>query len=77
MQHDFNISTGALESHALTDLALKDARIGDFLVEICKTGGPMEVALAFLVREKKIAAAVSLILIFFDLVLNMYYSVNE
>lgn len=62
MQDDFNISTGALESLAFR----KDkkerkakARENDFLFEICKEGGPMEVALKFLKEKKKIPLPVS------------------
>lgn len=62
MQDDFNISTGALESLAFrkaNEERKAKARENDFLFEICKEGGPMEVALKFLEEEQKIALTVS------------------
>ena len=63
MQDDFNISTGALESLAFRkaneERKARKARENDFLFEICKEGGPMEVALKFLEGKQKIAPPVS------------------
>lgn len=62
MQDDFNISTGALESLAFrkaNEEIKAKARENDFLFEICKEGGPMEVALKFLEGKKKIPLTVS------------------
>lgn len=62
MQDDFNISTGALESLAFRKAKKEKeakARENDFLFEICKEGGPMEVALKFLEGKQKIAITVS------------------
>ena len=62
MQDDFNISTGALESLAFRNAKKEieaEARENDFLSEICREGGPMEVALTFLKGKGKIALTVS------------------
>lgn len=62
MQYDFNISTGALKSLAFRKAKKEkeaEARENDFLFEICKEGGPMEVALKFLEGKQKIAPTVS------------------
>ena len=64
MQHDLNIYTDVLESLNL-DANTRKTREVAFLSEICKPGGPMEVALKFLKKP-----TVSLLLTFSQCVPN-------